>query len=246
MMGNRIALVTGASRGIGRAVALELASRGCRLALNYQSSGDAAESLADEIRGMGGDAFVCKANIADPAEVKALFAETEKNLGPVEILVNNAGITRDNLVLRMKDEEWNAIISTNLNSVFYCTREAVRGMAKARFGRIVAISSVSGLVGNAGQANYSAAKAGVNGFVKSVAREFASRGITVNSVAPGYIQTDMTEALPENVRESIMARIPLARYGKPEDVASAVGFLTSDEASYITGQVLAVDGGMTM
>ena len=242
----RVALVTGASRGIGRAVALELASRGFRVAVNYQSSKDAADELVRIIMSAGGTAAAFRADVSEPEEVSALFEAINKELGAVEVLVNNAGITRDNLLMRMKDEEWLSVMRTNLNSVYYCTRAAIRSMIKNRYGRIVAMSSVSGLVGNAGQVNYSAAKAGVLGLIKSVARETASRGITANVIAPGYIETDMTSALPEGVKDGIMANIPVGRYGKPEDIARAAAFLVSDEASYITGQVLAVDGGMTM
>nr|MBP8784369.1 beta-ketoacyl-ACP reductase [Synergistaceae bacterium] len=185
-------------------------------------------------------------DVSDPDQVKALFKDVSEKMGSVEVLVANAGVTRDNLLMRMKDEEWQKVLTTNLNSVYYCTREAIRPMMKARYGRIIAISSVVGLTGNAGQANYAAAKAGVLGLMKSLARELASRGITANSIAPGYIETDMTAVLPEEVRMAVLEKIPLARYGQPEDIAKAVAFLASDDASYITGQVLAVDGGMTM
>ena len=242
----RIALVTGGSRGIGRAVAIELGKRGYRVAINYQSSDGAARSTQTEIADAGGTAAIFKANVSDKEQVKTLFEAVAKEFGAPEILVNNAGITRDNLLMRMKDEEWDDVIRTNLSSVYYCTQAAIRNMMKARFGRIVAIGSVSGLVGNAGQVNYAAAKAGILGLVKSVAREAASRGVTANVVAPGYVETDMTAVLPEAVRTQILPQIPAGRYGQPEDIASAVAFLVSDEASYINGQVLAVDGGMTM
>ena len=244
--GGRVALVTGASRGIGRAIAIELGSRGYKVAVNYQSAKSAADEVVDIINSSGGAALAFQADISEPEQVKALFDSVCKEFGAAEILVNNAGITRDNLLMRMKDDEWLDVMRTNLNSVYYCTRAAIRSMIKNRYGRIVAMSSVSGLVGNAGQVNYAAAKAGVLGFVKSVARETASRGVTVNAIAPGYIQTDMTSVLPDSVKESIIANIPAGRYGNPEDIAKAVAFLVSDEASYITGQVLAVDGGMTM
>ena len=246
MTAGRIALVTGASRGIGRAVAIELGRRGYKVAVNYQSSESAALETAETIRAAGGTAITVSADVSNPEQVKALVDTTTRELGPVEILVNNAGITRDNLLMRMKEDEWTSVLQTNLNSVYYCTQAVVRTMMKARFGRIVAMSSVSGLVGNAGQANYAAAKAGILGLVKSVAREAASRGVTANVVAPGYIETDMTAALPEEIRSGILDKIPAGRYGAPEDVANAVAFLVSDEASYINGQVLAVDGGMTM
>lgn len=245
-MSGRVALVTGSSRGIGRAVALELGRRGYRVAINYQSATEAAESAMLEIAEAGGIAAIFKADVSNQDEVKNLFDSVTKTLGAPEILVNNAGITRDNLLMRMKPEEWDDVISTNLNSVYYCTQAAIRGMMKARFGRIISMSSVTGLVGNAGQANYAAAKAGILGLTKSIAREAASRGVTANVVAPGYIETDMTAVLPEEIRSAVLSQIPAGRYGKPQDVALAVAFLASDEASYINGQVLAVDGGMTM
>ncbi|MDR3321390.1 MAG: 3-oxoacyl-[acyl-carrier-protein] reductase [Synergistaceae bacterium] len=246
MSAGRVALVTGAGRGIGRAVALELAARGCRVAINYQNSQSAAEEAMELILSSGGEAVAVRADVSDPDSVKKLFEAVNARLGPVEILVNNAGITRDNLLMRMTDEEWDIVTRTNLNSVFYCTRAAIRPMLKARFGRIIAVSSVSGLVGNAGQANYAAAKAGILGIVKSAAREAASRGVTANVIAPGYVETDMTASLTEAVRRSMLAQIPAGRYGLPEDIAKAAAFLASDGASYINGQVLAVDGGMTM
>jgi 3-oxoacyl-[acyl-carrier protein] reductase len=242
----RVSLVTGASRGIGRSVALGLAAKGYRVAVNYQSSGEAAEEVCSIIRERGGVALPVRADVSDREQAADLVERVSRELGAVEVLVNNAGITRDNLLMRMKHTEWDSVISTNLNSVYYCTQAVIRGMLKARFGRIIAISSVSGLVGNAGQANYAAAKAGILGFMKSVARETASRGITANVVAPGYIDTDMTASLPEDVKSGILFQIPAGRYGSPEDVASAAVFLASDEASYITGQVIAVDGGMVM
>ncbi len=242
----RIALVTGASRGIGRAIAIELASRGYRVALNYQSAEASAEETLAVIRAAGGSAMAVRADVSDSTGVSELFETVIKEFGPVEVLVNNAGITRDNLLMRMKDEEWLAVLKTNLDSVYYCTKAALRSMIKGRFGRIVAISSVSSLVGNAGQTNYAAAKAGILGFIKSVAREVASRGVTANIVAPGYVNTDMTSVLSKEIREGILSRIPVGRYGDPKDIARAVAFLVSDDASYITGQILAVDGGMTM
>ena len=242
----RLALVTGGSRGIGRAIALHLASCGYRVAVNYQSAQGAAEELVQSICSSGGEAAAFQADVSDSDQVKALFKDVSEKMGSVEVLVANAGVTRDNLLMRMKDEDWQKVLTTNLNSVYYCTREAIRPMMKARYGRIIAISSVVGLTGNAGQANYAAAKAGVLGLMKSLARELASRGITANSIAPGYIETDMTAVLPEEVRAAVLEKIPLARYGQPEDIAKAVAFLASEDASYITGQVLAVDGGMTM
>ena len=245
-MARRLALVTGGSRGIGRAIALALGKNGCDVAVNYNASAEAAEALCGELSALGARASAFRADVSDRSQVEALFKAVEAGMGPVEILVNNAGITRDNLLMRMKPEEWDAVLAANLSSAFYCTKEAIRGMAKARWGRIVNIASVVGLVGNAGQANYSASKAGLIGFSKSVAREYAARGVTVNVVAPGFIGTDMTGVLKEQVREAILGQIPLGRMGSPEDVARAVAFFASEESSYVTGQVLAVDGGMTM
>lgn len=245
-MARRLALVTGGSRGIGRAIALTLGKNGCDIAVNYNASAEAAEALCEELAALGARASAFKADVSDRTQVEALFKAVEAGMGPVEILVNNAGITRDNLLMRMRYEEWDAVLAANLSSAFYCTKEAIRGMAKARWGRIVNIASVVGLVGNAGQANYSASKAGLIGFSKSVAREYAARGVTVNVVAPGFIGTDMTGVLKEQVKEAILGQIPLGRMGSPEDVARAVAFFASEESSYVTGQVLAVDGGMTM
>ncbi len=243
---SRVALVTGAGRGIGRAVALELARCGCDVAVNYRASAAAAEELVQEILQRGSRCVAIKADVSDSQETSALFAEVKKQLGPVEILVNNAGITKDGLLMRMKDADWEAVIKADLDSVFYCTREALKTMVRAKWGRIVNLASVVGLIGNVGQANYCAAKAGIIGFSKSVAREYASKGITVNCVAPGFIATDMTGALPEAAQEALMKQVPAGRAGTPEDVARAIAFLTSEGSSYITGQVLAVDGGMTM
>lgn len=245
-MARRLALVTGGSRGIGRAVALALGKGGCDVAVNYNASAVAAEALCGELAALGARASAFKADVSDRSQVEALFKAVEGAMGPVEILVNNAGITRDNLLVRMRCEEWDAVLAANLNSAFYCTQSAIRGMAKARWGRIVNIASVVGLIGNAGQANYSASKAGLIGFSKSVAREYAARGVTVNVVAPGFIGTDMTGVLKEQVKEAILGQIPLGYMGSPDDVARAVAFFASEESSYLTGQVLAVDGGMTM
>ncbi len=245
-MARRLALVTGGSRGIGRAIALALGKNGCDVAVNYNASAGAAEALCGELAALGTRASAFRADVSDRSQVEALFKAVEAGMGPVEILVNNAGITRDNLLMRMKPEEWDAVLAANLSSAFYCTKEAIRGMAKARWGRIVSIASVVGLVGNTGQTNYSASKAGLIGFSKSVAREYAARGVTVNVVAPGFIGTDMTGVLKEQVKEAILGQIPLGRMGSPEDVARAVAFFASEESSYVTGQVLAVDGGMTM
>jgi len=241
----KVALVTGASRGIGAAIALELASRGAAVAINYAGSHDAADSVVARIVENGGAAIALCADVSDPAACAALVDRTVEHFGGLHILVNNAGITRDGLIVRMSDDDWDAVIATNLSSVFSLTRSASRIMMKQRFGAIVNVASVVGLVGNAGQANYSAAKAGVIGLTRSVARELASRNVRVNAVAPGFIETDMTAALPEAARESARGQIAMARFGTPEDVSKAVAYLASDDAAYVTGQVLAVDGGMT-
>lgn len=240
------ALVTGASRGIGRAIALALAAAGADVAVNYAGSEAAAKEVAAEIEAMGRKAFVVQADISQNAASTEMVDAVVKEFGRIDILVNNAGITRDGLLMRMKEEDWDAVLTTNLKGVFNCTKAAVKYMMKQRAGRIVSISSVVGLMGNAGQANYAAAKAGVIGFTKAVAKEVAARGITVNAVAPGFIKTDMTSVLPEKVVESLVASIPQSRLGEPEDIARAVLFLVSDDANYITGQTLHVDGGMVM
>lgn len=242
----KVALITGGSRGIGRAVSLELASRGYVVGVNYRSSREEAEEVVHLIRQQGGTAGAYGGDVSNPEDVKALYASVENDLGSVSILVNNAGITRDALLMRMKDDMWDQVLQTNLTSLFYCIRQGVRAMAKQKWGRIVNMSSVVGIMGNPGQANYSAAKAGVIGLTKSVAREYASRGVTVNAVAPGFILTDMTRSLGESVTEEYMKNIPLGSLGTPEDVAKAVAFLVSEDARYITGQVLHVDGGMVM
>ncbi|HAG22119.1 MAG: 3-oxoacyl-(Acyl-carrier-protein) reductase [Synergistales bacterium 53_16] len=241
-----VALVTGGGRGIGKAVSLELGKMGYSVAVNYNRSRESAEEVAKLLQKEGISAEVFQADVSKAEEVERLFCEIEERMGTVLVLVNNAGITRDNILMRMKDDEWDDVISADLNSVFLVTRRAIRGMAKSRWGRIVNISSVIALVGNQGQANYAAAKAGVIGFTKSVAREMGSRNITVNAVAPGFIETDMTAILPEKYREAMLGQIPAGRMGKPEDIAGVVAFLVSDKASYINGQVIAVDGGMTM
>ena len=246
LLDGKTALVTGASRGIGRAVALRLAEEGARVAINYAGNVKAAEEVKASIEAAGGTAILCQADIADSAAVEAMVAAVVKEFGTIDILVNNAGITRDTLLMRMKDEDFAKVLDTNLKGVFYCTKAVSKLMMKKRAGRIVNMASVVGLVGNAGQTNYAAAKAGVIGFSKSAAKELASRGITVNVVAPGFIGTDMTAGLPESVKEKMLTDIPLGRMGEPEDVANAVLFLASDQASYITGQVVNVDGGMVM
>ena len=246
LLDGKTALVTGASRGIGRAIALCLAAEGARVAINYAGNVRAAEEVKTAIEAAGGTAILCQADIADSAAVEAMVANVVKEFGTIDILVNNAGITRDTLLMRMKDEDFAKVLDTNLKGVFYCTKAISKLMMKKRSGRIVNMASVVGLVGNAGQTNYAAAKAGVIGFSKSAAKELASRGITVNVVAPGFIGTDMTAGLPESVKEKMLTDIPLSRMGEAEDVANAVLFLTSDQASYITGQVVNVDGGMVM
>ena len=246
LLDGKTALVTGASRGIGRAVALRLAEEGARVAINYAGNVKAAEEVKASIEAAGGTAILCQADVADSAAVEAMVAAVAKEFGTIDILVNNAGITRDTLLIRMKDEDFAKVLDTNLKGVFYCTKAVSKLMMKKRAGRIVNMASVVGLVGNAGQTNYAAAKAGVIGFSKSAAKELASRGITVNVVAPGFIGTDMTAGLPESVKEKMLTDIPLGRMGEPEDVANAVLFLASDQASYITGQVVNVDGGMVM
>ncbi len=240
----KVAIVTGASRGIGRATALALAAEGAQVVVNYASSSGAAESVVEEITAMGGQAIAIAADVSKVDQVDALIDATMEKWGRIDVLVNNAGITRDTLLLRMKPEDWQAVIDLNLTGVFLCTKAVSKIMLKQRSGRIVNITSVAGQMGNAGQANYSAAKAGVIGFTKTVARELASRGITVNAVAPGFISTDMTADLKS---EGILNLIPLNRYGQPEEVAGMIQFLAaSPAAGYITGQVINVDGGMVM
>lgn len=246
MIDRKVALVTGAGRGIGRAIAEALARDGYAVAVNYSRSEAAANEVVEELRRRGAEAVAVKADVADAAEVKNMFKTVTEQLGPVSVLVCNAGITRDNLLMRMKESEWDEVISTDLNSLFYCAKEAVRPMLKGRWGRIIAITSINGLRGSAGQCNYAAAKAGVTGFVKSLAREVAAKGITVNSIAPGFIETDMTAVLNEEIREKFIEQIPAGRPGLPQEIAEAVAFLASDRAAYIQGQVIAVDGGITM
>ena len=243
-LAGQTALVTGASRGIGRAVALELAGAGATVAVNYASSSGAAEEVVAKISAAGGSAYALKADVSQEDQVEQLMAAVQERSGSLDVLVNNAGITRDGLLMRMKTEDWQAVLELNLSGVFLCTRAITRTMLKQKRGRIINITSVVGLMGNAGQANYAAAKAGVIGFTRSTARELASRGITVNAVAPGFIATDMTKDLKA---DELLNAIPLGRYGQPEEVAGAVRFLAADPAAaYITGQVLQVDGGMVM
>ena len=244
MLKDKVALVTGASRGIGKAIALALAENGAAVAVNYSSSEASAVEVAELIRKNGGKAEIFKARVNIEAEVEEMFSAVEKSLGPVDILVNNAGITKDNLLMRMKTEEWDSVIDVNLKGAFLCTRRAVKGMMKNRYGKIINISSVVGFAGNAGQFNYSATKAGIIGMTKSAALECASRGIRVNAVAPGFIETDMTASLSDDVKAAYMEKIPLKSLGKPEDIANAVVYLASPLSDYMTGQTLHLNGGM--
>lgn len=246
MLENKIALVTGASRGIGRQIALTLAGLGAAVIVNYNGAKERAEEVVDEITKNGGRALAVQANIAVAEDVERLFKEAVAAFGRIDILVNNAGITKDNLILKMSEEEFDAVLDTNLKGAFFCMKHAAKLMLKQKGGRIINISSISGIVGNPGQANYCAAKAGLIGITKSLARELGSRGITVNAVAPGFIETDMTRELSEQIRAGMLSQIPLKRAGSAEDVAQAVAFLASDHASYITGQTLQVNGGMDM
>jgi len=242
----KIALVTGASRGIGRAIAISLAEAGAEVAVNYAASEQAALETAEAVRALGRRAITVKADVGDSEQVESMVGQVLEQFGRLDILVNNAGITRDNLLMRMKEEEFDQVINTNLKGVFNCMKAVTRTMMKQRHGRIINISSVVGAIGNPGQTNYVAAKAGVIGMTRSVAKELASRGITVNCVAPGFITTEMTDQLGEEVREQLLKAIPLGRFGAPEDIARIVRFLASDDAAYMTGQTLHVDGGMYM
>ena len=246
MLEGKIALVTGASRGIGRQIALTLGAKGAAVIVNYNGSAAKAEDMVNEIKAAGGKAEAVQCNVAEFESCGSMLAEVVEKYGRLDILVNNAGITRDNLLMKMSEEDFDAVISTNLKGVFNCIKHISRQMLKQRAGRIINISSVSGVLGNAGQANYCAAKAGVIGLTKSAARELASRGITVNAVAPGFIVTDMTDVLSDSVKASIIEQIPMKKLGETADIAEAVAFLASDEAKYITGQVLSIDGGMAM
>ena len=246
MLEGKIALVTGAAKGIGRAIALALAADGATVVVNYNGSKERAEQVVNEIKALGADGMDYQCNVADTAAVAEMVKEIIKTYGRLDILVNNAGITRDNLIMKMSEEDFDAVINANLKGCFNTIKAASRQMLKQRSGRIINISSVSGILGNAGQANYAASKAGIIGLTKTMARELASRGITVNAVAPGFVDTDMTQVLSESVREAATAQIPLGRFGKPEDIADMVAYLASEKASYITGQVISVDGGMAI
>ncbi|BAM47664.1 3-oxoacyl-[acyl-carrier-protein] reductase [Amphibacillus xylanus] len=245
-MTQKVALVTGASRGIGRAIALELAQRGYDVAINYAGSEDKAKEVAASVQQLGRKAIVVKADVTNESDVKSMVKSVITELGSIDILVNNAGITRDNLLIRMKEDEFDQVINTNLKGVFLCMKAASRPMMKQRTGKIINISSVVGISGNPGQMNYVAAKSGVIGMTKTAAKELASRNILVNAVAPGFIDTDMTEQLDDSIRAELLKLIPLERLGKAEDVAKVVAFLASDDANYITGQTIQVDGGMVM
>lgn len=246
MLNGKVAVITGAGRGIGRAIALQFAEHGAKLVLNYRSSVAQVEELLSSIKMRGGEAIAVQADVSREEDAKRLISEAVSSFGRLDVLVNNAGITKDNLLMRMSEEEFSSVVDTNLKGTFFCIKHAATVMLKQRSGKIVNIASVSGITGNIGQANYSASKAGVIGMTKAVARELASRGITVNAVAPGYIETDMTEVLSDKIKEATLANIPLKRYGAASEIASAVSFLASEGANYITGQVLSVDGGMVM
>lgn len=246
MLQNKIALVTGASRGIGRAIALELASKGAKVVVNYAGSEDKAQAVVEEIEALGTAAFKIQADVASEADVKKMVKEVINQYGRLDILVNNAGITKDNLLMRMKEAEFDQVINTNLKGCFLCMKTVTRQMMKQRSGRIINVASIVGVSGNPGQANYVAAKAGVIGLTKSTAQELASRNILVNAVAPGFISTDMTDALNDEQKEKILNLIPLAKLGTAADVANVVRFLASEDANYITGQTIHIDGGMVM
>ncbi|WP_251549119.1 3-oxoacyl-[acyl-carrier-protein] reductase [Neobacillus muris] len=245
-LAGKAALVTGASRGIGREIALELARQGANVAVNFSGSEAKANEVVDEIKALGGDAFAIKCDVSHSEDVTAMVKAAIDRFGKLDILVNNAGITKDNLLMRMKEDEWDDVLNINLKGVFLCTKAVTRQMMKQRYGRIINVASIVGVSGNPGQANYVAAKAGVIGLTKTTAKELASRNITVNAVAPGFISTDMTDKLPEDVKQEMLKQIPLARFGDPEDVAKVAAFLASDAASYMTGQTLHIDGGMVM
>ena len=246
MLKGKVAVVTGASRGIGREIALTLAAYGAAIVVNYNGSKEKAEEVVQQIQSADGVAVAIKASVSNAEDVETMMKAVMEQFGRIDILVNNAGITKDNLVMRMSEDDFDEVLDTNLKGTFYCMKQVYRIMLKQRFGRIINMSSVTGVVGNAGQVNYAASKAGVIGMTKSLARELGSRGITVNAVAPGFIETEMTDVLSDKVKQEMEGQIPLKRMGNVKDVAEAVAFLASDKASYITGQVLHVDGGMAM
>ena len=246
MLENKVAIVTGAARGIGRAIALALASEGAMVIVNCSSSVEQAQEVVAQIESEGGQADTYQCDVADAKGVETMFDDVLTKYGKIDILVNNAGITRDNLLMRMSEEDFEAVIDTNLKGAFLCSKAVIKPMIRQRSGRIINISSVSGIMGNAGQANYSAAKAGMVGMTKSIAREVARRGITVNAIAPGFIKTDMTDKLSDKIKEAVIDNIPLGHFGEPEDIAKAVVFLASNAGRYITGQTINVDGGMAI
>ncbi|MFD1423492.1 3-oxoacyl-[acyl-carrier-protein] reductase [Laceyella tengchongensis] len=246
MLNGKTAVVTGGSRGIGRAIAITLAEAGADIVIFYAGNHAAAEETIQSVRETGRQGLALKVDVSDKEQVDAAMKEVVSTFGRVDILVNNAGITRDNLLMRMKEDEWDQVIATNLKGAFLCTKAVIRPMLKQKGGRIINISSVVGVAGNQGQANYVAAKAGLIGLTKTTAKELASRGITVNAIAPGFIETDMTSVLDESLKEQMRSEIPLGYYGTPQDIAEAVKFLASDSARYITGQTIHVDGGMVM
>lgn len=241
---NKIALVTGGSRGIGRAIALELAKSGVNIGISYVSNSEKASEVIEEIKEYGVKAIAVQGNVSIEEDVTNMVKSIEKELGAIDILVNNAGVTKDNLLIRMKTEEWDQVMDVNLKGTFLCTKAVSRGMMKKRYGKIINITSVVGIMGNPGQGNYSASKAGVIGFTKSMAKELSSRGIRVNAIAPGFIETDMTDVLKDEIKETMLNAIPLNTLGKPKDIANLVVFLASDRSDYITGQVINVDGGL--